>query len=445
MTAPQNQLHIQGVTVASADYLNTLVQWCPSVAVLRTFIGLNGSSVFLLGYSTPNDGGQGMFLWNPSLTNPDDGVNIIRPPAMITGGWQRSGNAVFSGYPPVFLAPGSTTPAACQSSYVAQGAATLQLQATTTAGGACTIFAFAYGGPLTLSLLSALDNINGGAAGAGITIPQGYSSAITNDGAGHYFATMAPAAGGPATIFLSGGATVASPFVTYVALAASTLQLPPSSTLNANWSVNLFAYGGAVTVTPLSASDVINGQAAGTSFNCPTGYYLKIVSNAAGHFYVSAEPATIVVSSPSAAASCLMYKTGNQSLTTNAYGKVVFDATGSNIGGFFNTTNNRWTPPAGRTLIAATVHLSALFAVGFVEPNYLNIYKNGAGFLEGIFPFTTPNGTGPWDMTMHLSLVDVCTGSDYYEIFVNSPGSSVQVMRNAILAGYGTFFTASSI
>jgi hypothetical protein len=415
MTAPANQLMIQGVTVASADYLNTMMQWVPSAAVARTFIGLSGSSIFLLGTVTPNDGGQGLFYWDPLVSTPDDGLNVIRPPAMITGGWVRSGPSVFTGFPPTYLPPGSTTPAVCQTNYVAQGAATLQLQPTTTAGGACTIFAFAYGGNLTLALLSSLDNINGGPTGGSITIPKGYSSTITNDGAGHYFATITPSAGGPQTVFLSGGTTVASPFVDYVALATSTLQLPPSSTLNTNWSLSVFGYGGSVVITPLSGTDVINGQSPGASLTCPLGYYFRMTTDAAGHFYATVQPASVIGPNFGSAAGCFSaYLTATQSLAAPPTISIIqYDTALYNIGGFYNTATYTWTPPAGRISLYAQIGIQA-FGGGVGADNSFYIMKNGSIFKEADVVLNNASQF----YTIQIAVQDQAVGTDRYQVAI---------------------------
>jgi hypothetical protein len=190
MTTPQNQIAIQGVTVASADYLNTLTQWVPTLSALRSFVGTGNMAVVLLGLSAPNDGGQSVFYWNPTSTAPDDGTNIVRPQGVTLGAWIRAGIIPGTGNPVQFLASGSTTNAVCQINYVASGAATLVLKPTTQATSACTLEAFAYGGAITLQLAAGTDRINGGTAGASLVVPQGYTADIWNDGAGNYYVIL---------------------------------------------------------------------------------------------------------------------------------------------------------------------------------------------------------------------------------------------------------------
>ena len=91
MTQPSLKVQLQGVTTASADNLNTYGQTCASVAQLRAFIGLPNMLVYLQGLSTPDDGGEGDFLWWATVSEADDGENYIIPPGANGGGWIRQG------------------------------------------------------------------------------------------------------------------------------------------------------------------------------------------------------------------------------------------------------------------------------------------------------------------------------------------------------------------
>jgi hypothetical protein len=91
MSAPSNQIYVQGQSQVSADNLNTFVQTVNTAADLRTFVGIPGISVNLLGISSVNDGSGGLFLWSASATAPDDNLNVIVPPAAANGAWVREG------------------------------------------------------------------------------------------------------------------------------------------------------------------------------------------------------------------------------------------------------------------------------------------------------------------------------------------------------------------
>jgi hypothetical protein len=89
MSAPQLTAQIQGQGTVSADQLNTYVQNCTNIALLRTFIGLPGMLVFVDGFDVPGDGGAGPFYWNTTSTGPDNGTSIIVPQTGVPGAWIR--------------------------------------------------------------------------------------------------------------------------------------------------------------------------------------------------------------------------------------------------------------------------------------------------------------------------------------------------------------------
>jgi hypothetical protein len=89
MTIPALTVQQQGVGVVSSDQMNTAVQWCNTVADLRTFIGLPGMQVDCHGISAPDDGGQGSFMFFAAAPGPDDGTNIIVVTGSAAGAWVR--------------------------------------------------------------------------------------------------------------------------------------------------------------------------------------------------------------------------------------------------------------------------------------------------------------------------------------------------------------------
>lgn len=87
---PQNFVSQNGVGVISDANLNAAVQTDPTVAVLRTFVGIAGMAVLIQGITAPGDGGAGLFYWNAGSYT-DDGMSTIVPPAATgQGAWLRS-------------------------------------------------------------------------------------------------------------------------------------------------------------------------------------------------------------------------------------------------------------------------------------------------------------------------------------------------------------------
>lgn len=98
MAAPALQVNIQGQGVVSADNLNTFEQTCDNPPQLRAITGVTGMQVYMRGFVTPGDGGQGPFYWNALGTGPDDnGATAIVPTGAVVGEWTRIPNLGTSG------------------------------------------------------------------------------------------------------------------------------------------------------------------------------------------------------------------------------------------------------------------------------------------------------------------------------------------------------------
>src|SRR5271170_7808234 len=98
MSAPENQVFVQGQGSVDADAFNTFIQWASNVAGLRAYTGVPQMVAQISGYTAPNDGGQGFFYWNQTATAADDGgVTTVQPNGVTGAGrWIRepfSGNA----------------------------------------------------------------------------------------------------------------------------------------------------------------------------------------------------------------------------------------------------------------------------------------------------------------------------------------------------------------
>ena len=89
MTAPLLNAAIQGQGTVSADNLNTYIQNCTNIALLRSFVGLPGMCVFIDGSVTPGDGGAGPFYWNSSSLSADNDYSVIVPQPGVPGAWIR--------------------------------------------------------------------------------------------------------------------------------------------------------------------------------------------------------------------------------------------------------------------------------------------------------------------------------------------------------------------
>ena len=92
MGVPTLALYIQGQGSVSGDALDTFVQGALNVSQLRSFSGVSNMAIFMQGYVSNGDGGQGFFYWNATSTGTDDGgVTVIAPAGTATGRWLRLG------------------------------------------------------------------------------------------------------------------------------------------------------------------------------------------------------------------------------------------------------------------------------------------------------------------------------------------------------------------
>lgn len=82
-----------GAPPVTADNLNTFVSTCTTLAVARGFSGTQNQQIFLQGYSSANDGGQGNFEWALGTGTDDGGITTIVPTGNTSGYWSRIGNS----------------------------------------------------------------------------------------------------------------------------------------------------------------------------------------------------------------------------------------------------------------------------------------------------------------------------------------------------------------
>ena len=100
MAAPALTAFQQGVGAANADNFNTWIQGGVLLAQLRLFQGAwSGQIVYLGGYASSGDGGQGFFWWNSTSTAADNGNSVIVPYGTVGyGAWLRIGGGTGSAF-----------------------------------------------------------------------------------------------------------------------------------------------------------------------------------------------------------------------------------------------------------------------------------------------------------------------------------------------------------
>lgn len=108
------------------------------------------------------------------------------------------------------------------------------------------------------------------------------------------------------------------------------------------------------------------------------------------------------------------------SITSDAYTKVVFGTEAYDTGADFDTTLSRWTPPAGLISIDAQVLFTGTIAADVI--GFISVYKNGAPYKINRAGNPVANSTA-----LVISCKDNANGTDYYEIFAKTVGSSLAV------------------
>ncbi len=95
MGVPANLIYTQGTgaPAITADNLNTFIQTETTLAAARGFSGTQNQQIFLQGYSSANDGGQGNFVWILGSGTDDSGVTTIVPTGNTSGYWSRISNS----------------------------------------------------------------------------------------------------------------------------------------------------------------------------------------------------------------------------------------------------------------------------------------------------------------------------------------------------------------
>lgn len=104
----------------------------------------------------------------------------------------------------------------------------------------------------------------------------------------------------------------------------------------------------------------------------------------------------------------------DQTLTTTSFTKVTFGTEARDVGGLFDTTNSRWTPPAGLANINGLIRILPTNTQTGVA-YHSALFKNGSVFAAGQSLICPSGGSGV--MVLGLSFVDAASGTDFYELF----------------------------
>jgi hypothetical protein len=124
---------------------------------------------------------------------------------------------------------------------------------------------------------------------------------------------------------------------------------------------------------------------------------------------------------PSTIASFSAYNGSAQFIGNASVTKLTFPTAEWNIGSFYNTSNSRWTPPAGTIQITAGVNCFVANAGAILE---MYLYKNGSLYRNGNQNVVWASGTGT-NPQLTSSWLAQASGTDYFEAYAyQSTGSN---------------------
>ena len=133
----------------------------------------------------------------------------------------------------------------------------------------------------------------------------------------------------------------------------------------------------------------------------------------------------------------IAYPAGDQSgVVTEVWTKINLGVTQINDSSLFNVSSSRWTPPTGRCQLNACVMATTGLLLG--TPLYIGLYKNGAVYRYSVGGVLGPNGGA------NLSVIDVCSGTDYYEIWCFGYSNTTYTVLGS-LAGLYTCFSGATL
>lgn len=204
------------------------------------------------------------------------------------------------------------------------------------------------------------------------------------------------------------------------AIADSSVTLPVSGTLatqaGAETLTNKTMSGAANTFSNIGGTSIRMGSDAQgdiTYFNGTN--YVRLGAGTTGSslktFGASANPAWVLNG---------FYAHKNSSnqtgLADSVYTKLTFGTEKFDLGGCFNTTNSRWTPPAGLVQLNAFVFIASGAKASGSSFYVAKIIKNGVTDVAA-GPGAANPGT-PTTASTNVSAVDQANGTDYYEVFL---------------------------
>lgn len=105
----------------------------------------------------------------------------------------------------------------------------------------------------------------------------------------------------------------------------------------------------------------------------------------------------------------------NQTISAATPVKVTATTEVYDVGSYYDASNSRWTPPAGKVLVTARLLVSSVVPDTVM---ILRLYKNGSNTENS---YTNVGAGG--NASLQIVVQDNASGTDYYEIYVDSDGA----------------------
>ena len=199
-----------------------------------------------------------------------------------------------------------------------------------------------------------------------------------------------------------------------------------SKAANTNWVRTLLASGASISVgTTPPGSPAANQLWWNTDASAGGGTLYIYYNDCNTSQWVPASPAATAPTTPGGDF-CAM-NTADVSLTGGGIVVIVSPVIVGNVGGYYNATTGRWTPPAWRYYISGG---GAIYNSGGTGGSAtITIRKNGVNLNNGNYGYTGPGGS---TYVQAEAVVDA-NGVDYFELF-GSTGASAGLFRPSFMA-----------
>jgi hypothetical protein len=164
-------------------------------------------------------------------------------------------------------------------------------------------------------------------------------------------------------------------------------------------------------------------------FNSLLGQLLIYYNDGNTSQWVPASPNMNVPTSPGGDFSAV--STASITLPTSFQVLVLTTINSGNSGGWYNTTSGRYTPPAGRYFLAASLTGQAIGATGIV---FAQLTKNGSQIAYGFDTAYSASSTS----SVSLSATVDANGTDYFELqaYCNVAGSITNSPKTVMFSGF---------